>query len=388
MFRTVHFTTSVVCSIVVHAAAGQTVVLRAGEEVREGEAVTALSESGVVLSSAGGVREVSLDRVASVSGEPWADEWAALAEPAAMLWRARSRIERGDLASAEPLLESLIPTLGQRGESAAIVWTGLLRCRLASGRVPASIEAFIRYSELRKTAGTEAAMFRNASALPVTAIVDEESMLCPGLAPIFVGTPGVIALARSGGRIGVAGAGDHEAPSSLAVLFALALKAEAGSVSGEVLPSVTRDGEVLVRDIVKSRIGSADERTSARAALRDRLSQAQPGWVCAWCHTAIGRSLLLETDIDSRLLGVAQLLRVPASYATDAPYLTGICLAESAVALAELGDTASAQSLRSEFAASLPDHPVLDWPKLRAIGTENGVPAAAARTILPSGEPR
>ncbi len=357
----------------------QTATLRFGEPVFAGEIVTGVSAAGVSLSSADGVRTVSLDRVAGISADP-ADpltiEWGKLRQAAFTLWRARTRIERGDVASSEAMLETLIPAFGEAGgETGPVLWAGILRCRMLRGGVPSAIVPFTRYRGLRARPGPESSMFRPPSSLPDAAILDEAAMLCPGLPPIFVATPAVIAAARD--RI------DRAAPNTLSpainTLYDAALIHEFAPISGHPFGAVSDDGTVLVRDIVKSRLGTFQERATARAALEDRLSTVQPGWVYAWCHTAVGRSLVMEEDVETRLLGVAQLLRVPASYAADVPYLTGLALAEAAVALHRLGDTTSAILLRTEVAETMPDHPVLDWPQLRAITTElKNAPAGAA----------
>src|SRR5881392_4237749 len=73
------------------------------------------------------------DRVASVEGE-LAPAAAPFMPTAEKLWRARSRLDRGDVVGAESLFEDLFPSFaGKRGPTAAAATGGLLRCRLGTG---------------------------------------------------------------------------------------------------------------------------------------------------------------------------------------------------------------------------------------------------------------
>lgn len=383
MFKLAASILALVGSIASGGVGAQTVLLRAGEVVATDELVSGLSLDGVTLKSGVGERTLSIDRVDEVGGD-LESEWEKIEFAADSLWRARVRIERGDLASAETILEALLPTVGAtRGESSVVLWTGLMRCRVERGAIAGAIDAFLQYRERRSDApGPEASMFRSAMSPRLgAALIDPATMLCPSLPPIYVATPAVVAAARAtteavGGE------------SGLAVLYRMSMAHEVSAGVVVFPPATGGDGVVLVRDIVKSRCGTAEERATARAALRDRLGREQPGWIEAWSRCAIGRSLLLEGDEDSRLLGIAELLKVPAILSDEVPYLTGVALAEAAVALADGGDVASAIRLRAEIAENLPDHPVLDWPKLKVLSMSRvQPPVSEAGSSLP-GETR
>lgn len=74
---------------------------------------------------------------------------------------------------------------------------------------------------------------------------------------------------------------------------------------------------------------------------------------------AIGRSLLLEDDEESRLLGVAMLMHLPSRLREAQPYLAGVALAESAGALDAMGLGPEADRVRGEFRRQFPGHPML-----------------------------
>src|SRR5437667_402086 len=130
---------------IVPAAIGQTTLVMRGAAAPPPGQVTAVDAQGVTISLSGPAPAapgrkpakgppamttvISWDRVASVEGE-----LASAASPflpaAEKLWRARSRLDRGDVVGAEPLFEELFPRCaGQRGATAAVASGGLLRCR-------------------------------------------------------------------------------------------------------------------------------------------------------------------------------------------------------------------------------------------------------------------
>jgi hypothetical protein len=73
----------------------------------------------------------------------------------------------------------------------------------------------------------------------------------------------------------------------------------------------------------------------------------------------------VETARDSKLLGVAELVELPARLERVNPYLTGIALSEAAVALAKMGDSRGATQLRNELSDRFPGHPALEWEPLK-----------------------
>src|SRR5207248_1943375 len=109
----------------------------------------------VAVESAGRKQDqfIGWDRVQRVEGEH-AAEADGLAELADRTWRARSRIERGDFASAEPLFEQLFASMtGHDGPTAAIASEGLLRCRLARGAQAGAVWPWLEWLSVIERSG-------------------------------------------------------------------------------------------------------------------------------------------------------------------------------------------------------------------------------------------
>ncbi len=163
--------------------------------------------------------------------------------------------------------------------------------------------------------------------------------------------------------------------SHIAMLYKLAMKGEFENVAaaiGDASPS-SDAGVTFLWELVAARHGSDDIRALARTMLSKRLSTPQPAWVHAWCHAGLGRSLVKELDSDSQMIGVAELAYLPAAYERTVPYLTGIALAESSLAMLRSGNDAAAVSLRDRVTEKFPSHPILEWEPMRHWNTTNAV---------------
>lgn len=344
-------------------------------------------------------KTVGWDRVKAVAGER-----AAAAEPFAALsdalWRARARLERGDWIAAEPLLAPLADRYAGdagKGPSAAMVFDGLLRCRLGRGARSGSIGAWLQLLAVYQRSGVSGVSWEppagwvggTIDALPV---LDLRTGLAPALPPIWVGEPGLeVAASQDDWARGV-GAGSPIA-AELAAWYTIAGRYEAGS--SVEWPQTWSDaaGPRLVRLIVQARTGDAAQRETARESILSIMARdGIEAWEEAWCRAALGRSLLRESDREQKIRGVVQLLHVPARLSRSSPYLSGVCMAEAATAMWDLGDPQAAGALKQELAAAYPTHPALTWSRLLDIkpGTKppgpaappppekNGVPEAAA----------
>jgi hypothetical protein len=286
-------------------------------------------------------------------------------------WRARVRLERGDIVAAEPLFEGLFETYrGREGPTAQAVAGGLLRCRVARGSVTASVEPWLAWlwtgggmplgETLKESVGAE-----------VTKLVDASTGLVPVLPPMWLASSGVAAL----GRLEPAAVDPRTKPApwqvradSLRTLYILSARAEMGQTVA--LPErgvgANDPGVRLVYDLVKSKVGDAGQRAEARRALNDRLvgvgGQTVPAWIEAWCRVAIGRSLLVETNEEDRLMGLASLAYVASRWSPDEVYLAGLATAEMALALSKDGRESQAAALANQAATRFPDHPALESP--------------------------
>lgn len=366
-------------------------LLLRGPEQPPGAAVSSIDDRGVyVVDAAGTLHLVTWDRVLRVEG-PRAEDAAPYMPLAQDAWRARARLERGDAISAEPLFEDLyVRTANHRGPTREVIAEGLMRCRLRRGAQIGAIGPWLALLDAR-AGGAEGGATgiqpyaRNwAEQAGLGEVLDRATGLAPALPPMWLDWPAVrqFAAQAATGQIGEpvgpppdsppqaageAAAGPAtEYAAALSDLYHAAAAFEAG-LQSEV-PAVTGraasdPGVRLVRDIVAARAGDPQQRADARVNLRDRLAvlsraDDQP-WLGAWLHVALGRSLLREPDEESQLLGIAELLTVPASpaYADTHPYLAGLALADCARALAALGRHEQSIALRRELADRFSAHP-------------------------------
>lgn len=312
-------------------------------------------------------RWVAWDRVQSVSG-PASEAAAAFAALADDLWRARTRLERGDIAGAEPLFELHQQTLaGRTGPTPAIEAAGAMRCALWRGAWATAVRPMLAYSHAISQGTNDwwpRPPFKRDEIREIDLgdplFFDDAMGLSPAIPPIFLNVPATRVLANEDWT-NAAPAGSRA--EKLATLYRVAATQEGQpDTPANLLPRPNDDdGLALVWDIVTSRSGSAADRGVARARLRERASRPGPLWQEIWCKVALGRSLVRESERDQKLLGVAQLLEPQARYPREHPYLTGLAMAEACVQLAALGDGEGAARIKAELVESFPSHPALGW---------------------------
>lgn len=355
--------------IAIAALAQDAVTLRGGEGAPPlMDKVVAVDLAGVHIGSDPKVATliVPWDRVRAFAGsEPQRAEFGPLADTA---WRARTRLERGDFVSAEPLFERLFEQYRTQavGGTGAVVAEGLLRCRLRRGAHVAAVEAWL--SAIRAAGATRTPVLHAdwASEAGLAPVIDSASGLVPAVPPIWLAWPSVDAMARSEPP---ARSGDAKA-DALAQIYVQAARFEAGLPARLADPASSDAGVNLAWQVVIARIGQPEQRELGRRLLQDRLgpspSTGPPAaWAEAWCRAGIGRSLLREDAKEKKQLGVVELLNIPARFSRSHPYLAGMALAEASVALREMGDAEGADVLARELIAMYPTHPVLDWPPIR-----------------------
>lgn len=354
--------------------------LRGGLAAPAPEVISAGAE-GVVVGEGGRAEWViGWDRVLRLDGSPEiAAEGAKFLPFGESLWRARTRLERGDAAAAEPMFEQLLPAVeGKGGPMPAVAAEGLLRCRLRRGAQVAAVDPWLAWLRAKGTPPGDGPMpfgMDWSERAGLDPIMDSATGLIPAVPPIWLDWPAVRVYASHGASAPGADSASSDAPAALAALYLHAARFETGA--GEQVPlvaSASDPGVALVFDIVLSRTGGDADRAGARDRLEQRLAGSRDTWKEAWCRAAIGRSLVRETDVEVRRLGVIELLHLPARFSRSHPYLAGLCLAEASVTLAELGDRAGAAGLKKELLDNFPDHPVLAWDRIRLLP---GVPAAA-----------
>ena len=326
---------------------------------------------------------LSWDQVKLVQGPLQADAQAfeVIADKA---WRARSRLERGDLVAAEPIFEDLFHQYAQKaGPTTAVIAGGLLRCRLARGAQTAAVQAWLSWV---LATGSSVSASNPADALPesvgaeVSRLVDPATGLSPSLPPLWLSTTAVQVFASSDLPPSDRAKGTtpseparssliEERVRTLLELYVQSARADCGLMSKEPakLPDIPASSDVGVRvvaDMLRARLGEPPARKEARKALTERLNAKTPPWLQAWCRVAIGRSLLAEPDVEQQRMGVVTLLIVASRSSPTDAYINGLALADAVLGLAKLGDDAGAALLAGELADRFAGHPALESPLL------------------------
>ncbi len=333
-------------------ASADTVERRGSEPKLEGE-VKQIDDAGVLIVSRTGAEHlVTWDRVRSVEKDPPDPKVEQLRERATNLWRARSRLERGDAALAELLFERLFPDYrGKTHETALIVAEGLLRCRLARGAnegavIPALEVARLRHKGVRTIA---------YSSLPP--VFDDATLLSPVLPPVWAGTSGLATLERDLQAYDDS-VGDPPV-SAIAAWYRAAVRRQLG-LPEEPPSKLATDhvGVSLLQALVDTGAGESKAREAARAAIERRMPEL-PTWAQAWARFALGRSLLMESGVGRQQAGMVDLAYLPASFRQEQPYLCAVALQTMAEALERTGDVEGAAAMRAELTQLFPD-PISD----------------------------
>lgn len=298
-----------------------------------------------------------------------------LANPEQTLWRARTRLERGDVFLAQPLYEQLYKS--QREQSGPLfpaIAEGLAICEIARGQAPAAVAPWLDALRLR----IEGAAPASSANLPP--LMDEQTGLAPLLAPVWLAGPELAPLVDDNfvNRYLAPASNQPAAIARLgrlyrwAALFELGLPLDESEVaeaaaSGEKSPAdeSLAPSIALVRMIVQSRIGSESERSAARAqmelALSAEIESSVGSWREAWLRVGLGRSLLREADEPSRNEGMLQLMHLPARFAETQPRLAALALAEVARELARRGEQPTSESIAALLHGPLADPDALRW---------------------------
>lgn len=343
-----------------------------------GQILRCTPEGVVIDAPVTGQTIIGWARVRDVRGRH-APEAAPFEPVADKLWRATTRLSRGDVPAAEPLFEELFADyIGGQGPTSAAISSGLLRCRVERGAHTLAVAAWLAWLHAAEPAPGPRWFERSGpaeAALPT----DASTGLVPDLPPIWLGLPAVRVFGQA--PLGVQSFGDTQ--RDLAALYQHAANLEFGSE--QPLPDTAGgdEGVALVRDIVAAQSLRDEERLAGRRALERRLSARPEGWLDAWLRTALGRSLLRDADPDQRQRGIIELLRVRVTHERDAPYLAGLALAEAAVALRDLGRADEAALLRRELLDAFPGHPAATWEPISLWSA-----APTARTNSGSDNPR
>ncbi|MAB82529.1 MAG: hypothetical protein CMJ24_03715 [Phycisphaerae bacterium] len=282
------------------------------------------------------------------------------------LWRARTRLERGDFALAEPIFEVQFPgTLGRTSETALVVAEGLLRCRLHRGELAAALLPALEVARLRRK-GIETRSY--ADLLPpavrsdspeLIQMLDVESGLVPYIPPAWLSGPDLAARLSA---IESWDSGGDDTLSLLAELYAMSIRQSMGESIDPVELAEPRIadsfGGLLLAAMINSLHDDVDVRKSARSVLETSLSGSPP-WVEGWIRFQLGRSLLMEPAMGQQRRGLLSLAHLPARWGRSQPYLSGVAMAMMADQFRAHGRPEDAKRLRSDLRRMHPAHPVL-----------------------------
>jgi len=333
-------------------------------ELRGGNIIDAPVESvtlGGVRVGGAAPRTIPWDRVKVVTGQ-MASEALEYAEISEAAWRARTRLARGDALLAEPLFEWLYALyMLEEGATAGLVAEGYTRCLLDRGAQAEAVAPWLDAVRLGETG-------------------DREGVLHPLLPPIFEGGEATRRLADSGLSSQHSGGAAH----AIAWWYTEAALLDSG-LSGQLATTrpgdTERDGEAgFLERLVRCRSRDGAERRRMRDELRGFVDREHGTWREAWARAALGRSLLMEDDAQSRSLGVIELLHVPARFSAEQPALASMALREAAAALERAGDPDGARRLLERAATIDPWRPA---PASRESSTV--APSSARSTTLNPG---
>ena len=248
------------------------------------------------------------------------------------VWRAATRLQRGDVPNAEPLFEDAARKLaGARGPLAALVAEGLTRCRIERGDLRGATEAYLWARAC--TPDTHA---------PVLLTIDDETGLPTSLPPLIIG-PSNTAQASS------------NVADDIAALYRAALTGNTDDLPGAESASAR-----FMRELIEVQTLPSQERDRLARRLIRRLDARDPWWQEAWTRLAVGAALARETDPATVRRGVVQLLHVPVRDEGRTPELTRIALELAAERLHAIGDHAEAARVEQWRADRWPTLVVVD----------------------------
>jgi len=326
-----------------------------------------------------GISKVDISGIAITGEQPQLIGWYQIrrvlgshhadAEPflplAIDLWRGETRLSRGDAPGALPLFERAFNRQPQvPGPTLLFAAEGLAQSRLRTGKIAQAIHPWLVALQLRRSGVTI------TSHIPDHLLeIESETGLCPFLPPVWIPMPELNMLATTDLSAAIPSA--DPAVQALWAIYQYAARFELGFPSEDVLATIDERtlellGIQLALEIVLARTGDSAQRSEAEAQLEARLQtiddeDSTASWKQAWIQSALGQSYLLETDQALRDRGLLHLIQLPARWAVNQPYLTGIALAELSLESTRRNWISSARTLSKELETTYPWHPARHW---------------------------
>jgi hypothetical protein len=316
-----------------------------------------------VVTPVGETLSFTLDRVAGIDDltDPiLIDQWNTRQPIAVDVWRARTRLQRGDPGLALALFQRrFAPELGDARdhELALIISEGLLRCLIESADTEAILPAALETIRLRR-AGITTDRF-----LDLPSIIDERVWLLPELPPIATNEALVERLEDDLRHWRI---DSDPVVSRLAELYA-AMNRHSVRPSGSMEPGV-----VLIESILGTRALDSRLRRESLRTLRE-LSKAEetPEFIESWDAWFAATSNLASGEMSPDLV-VLDLLKLPAIHQKSSPILAQRAVDLSARILAREGREDESITLRRFLQESPRQVPATLTPRLLPLNDSRG----------------
>jgi len=248
-----------------------------------------------------------------------------------LLWRAKSRLLRGDIALALPLFEEAFSQLqNAKGGDAHLAAEGLLRCQVAFGNIDQALLPWLltlKHYEMNQP-----------TPFPSLApIIDETSLLCPYLPPVWGNAFIKQTLSSFSSNLPIL----HE------ITEVLRKGADASTLNfqgSQFLHNIY----VLMDPVHPKYIES----------LRDLETNNEfPAWKVAWLTYASAVGLLKQEETQNAAL--LKFAEVASTFGTLNPWIAGSAMSILAEQLEAKGETKAAANVLAEMKRVFPNHPLL-----------------------------
>jgi hypothetical protein len=259
-----------------------------------------------------------------------------------LLWRGRTRLERGDARLARAAFEAAIEAQASfRTRAASMALEGLVRSSIALGK---SDEVLGEAALLAEFGAVDDAPFRFEQ---FGALVDPETGLLTAVPPIG-GAEDLSRMLEWFRRVPTTDASQASRRNLLSRLMAR-------SGPPEERPETLGAGDRLLFHLTELDADDSAIRERARRHLLEGIRDF-PRWKASWVRFFIGRAALAhDADPDRRMRGVLDLVHVLAFETAAPPVLRRESLRLAVTALRELGREESAATLESIMFAEHPD---------------------------------
>jgi hypothetical protein len=259
-----------------------------------------------------------------------------------LLWRGRTRLERGDAKLARAAFEAALEAQTSfRSRTASIAMEGLVRASIALGESDGVLGEATLFAEFDAIDGSTS-RFEQFGAL-----VDPQTGLLTTVPPIGGAEDGS-RMRDWFRRVPTADAAQASRRNLLSRLMARTGPPE------ERVETLDAGDQLLFR-LTELDADDAAIRERARRQLLDGIREF-PRWKASWVRFFVGRAALEhDTDPDRRMRGVLDLVHVLALESAAPPVLRRESLRLAVTALRELGREESAATLESILFAEHPD---------------------------------